>query len=414
MGGRPSHGKRELASGVAWLVVVGWLTLRSNPVLREIAMATPWNCVLCGQGGTTDFALNLLLFTPFGVVARALRWPFGRLLLCAFGLTLSIEFIQGNFLIGRDATLGDVMANTLGAMLGWPLAAWWQSLGTAPRRARTTALVVFTCQGLVWLGTGFGMRPVLNGPVPWVGRFSRAGSSSEPFAGSIQQVELDGIAVTMEPMARLPAADDTLDLAVVLTRASAVPPRRNASIVRLVDATPRVFLRASQRGQDINVEVPLAANRWLLRTPDWHFANALDIPVGKPWHFSWRRHATSFEMTSAPANAPERATHQSLALSIGLGWVWVHPFVTVISQSAPWWTALWIATWFALLGWTSGLVGRGFSVLLLVTSVAVFVAAGTVTSLPVSVDELAAAVVGFGVGWLLKPGRPERSGGHAS
>ena len=363
-------------------------------------MATPWNCVLCGTGGTTDFLLNILLFAPFGAMARALRWPFGRLLLCAFGLTLSIEFIQGTLLVGRDATLGDVMANTLGATLGWPLAAWWGSLGAEPRRARATALVLLCCQGLIWLGTGFGMRPVLDGPAPWVGRFSRAGSMSEPFAGSIQRAALDGIAVTMEPMSRLPAADDTLDLAVVLTRASAIPPKRSASIVRLVDATPRIFLRVSQIGQGINVEIPLAANRWLLRTPDWRYATALDIPVSEPWQFSWRRHATSFQMTSAPADAPQRGTHQSLPVSIGLGWVWVHPFVSVISGTAVWWTALWIATWFALLGWAGSLTGRRFSGVLLVASLALFVASGAITSLPVSIGELVAAVVGFGVGWV--------------
>lgn len=395
-----NHTRLWVACTITWLAVVGWLTLRSNPVTREIAMATPWNCVLCGTGGATDFALNLLLFAPFGVMARALRWSWSRLLLCAFGLTLSIEFVQGAFLVGRDATMGDVMANTFGAMLGWPLAAWWGSLGTAPRRARATALVVLTCQGLVWFGTGIGMRPVLNGPTPWVGRFSRAGSSSEPFVGSIQQVALDGIAVTMEPLPRLPTAEDTLDLAVALTRNRATVPDRNASIVRLVDATPRVFLRASQVGEGINVEVPLAASRWLLRTPDWRYATALKIPVGTPWQFSWRRHAASFEMTSAPADQPQRATHQSLAVSIGLGWVWVHPFVTAISQSAPWWTALWIATWFALLGWAGSLAGRRFSGLLLVASFALFVGAGVITSLPVSVGEVVAALAGFGVGWL--------------
>lgn len=411
MGAGSRHNQRGLAGGVAWLVVVGWLTLRSNPVLREIAMATPWNCVLCGEGGSTDFVLNLLLFAPFGVIARTAGWPLGRLALCAFGLTLSIESYQGAFLVGRDATLGDVVANTSGAALGWLLMVWFASLQTAPQRAKATALAVLACQCLVWLGTGFGMRPALDGPAPWVGRFSRVGRSPEPFEGIVQRVALDGVAVTMAPMARLPGPSDSLDLAVALTRTTAFVPPRPTSIVRLVDATPRVFLRVSQVGHGINVEVPLAASAWLLRTPDWRYARALDIPVGKPWQFEWRRHANSFEMTSAQADAPQSATHQSLAMSIGLGWIWVHPFVTAIGDSAAWWTALWIATWFALLGWMGSWGGRRFSGMLLVVGLALFVAAGAITSLPVSAGELAAALVGYGVGWLLPRSRPEQREG---
>ncbi len=411
MGARSPHSRWALAGSMAWLAVVCELTLRSNPALQEISLATPWSCLLCGEGGTSDFVLNLLLFAPFGVFARKARWPIGRLALLAFGLTLAIELTQGNFLIGRDGTLGDVVANTAGAALGWLLAAWFGSLQEAPARARATAFVVLAGHGLVWLGTGLGIRPLLKGPEPWVGRFSPVGRSVDPFEGTVQRVLLDGIAVTMEPLARLPGPGDSLDLSVALTRTSSRAPQTHASIVRLVDATPRVFLQLTQVGQGINVEVPLMAGTWRLRTPDWRYARALTIPVGIPWQFEWRRHASSFEMTSAPADTPESAVSQSLAVSIGLGWVWVHPFVTAVGDSAPWWTALWIATWFALLGWTASMASRRFAAGLLVVSLALFITAGAITSLPVSVGEVVAAVVGYGLASIR---RPERGEGQAS
>lgn len=407
--------RRALAlAAIIWPAVVGWLTLRSNSVAHELTTAPPWDCVLCGDGGTTDFVLNLILFAPFGVIARAARWPLGRLAVCAFALTLSIEVYQGTALVGRDATLGDVLANTSGALLGWWLVAWFGSLTAAPGRARTTALAVLATQCLIWFGTCVGMRPALSGPAPWVGRFSPVGRSPEPFEGTIQGVALDGIAVTMEPMSRPPTPGDSLDLAVALTRTTHAEPSRSTSIVRLVDPTPRVFLRVTQIGQGINVEIPLAASPWRLQTPDWRYASGLDIPVGRPWQFEWRRHANSVEMTSAPADAPQGATHQSLAVSIGLGWIWVHPFVTAIGDSAPWWTALWIATWFALLGWTGRWAGRRFSALLLVAGIAFFIAAGAITSLPVSEGEVAAALMGYGVGWILIQSRLDRSERQAS
>jgi hypothetical protein len=400
-------GRRSvLLAGVAWLAVVGWLTLRSNPLPREFVTVPSWHCVLCGDGGATDFVLNLLLFAPFGLIARLARWPLGRLAAGAFALTLAIEVYQGTVLIGRDATLGDVVANTSGAMMGWWLVAWFGSFRTAPRRAAATGMVILSGQCLVWLGTSAGMRPVLSRPAPWIGRVGPAGRSSEPFEGTIEGVVLDGIEMTMAPVSRLPTSGDSLDLAIALTRTTTGTPARAASIVRLFDARSHVFLRASQIGSGINVELPLAANAWRLRTPDWRFARALDTPVGTPWQFEWRRHDKAFEMTSAPVGGPQPAIHQAISVSIGLGWVWFHPFVSAIGDSAPWWTALWIATWFALLGWTGKWVGRRFSAMMLAAGIAVFIGAGVIASLPVSAGELSAALAGYGLGWLLARSRP--------
>lgn len=108
---------RPLLAG--WLLVVAVLTLRNDPAAAARVAETPWSCILCGDAGGTDFVLNLLLFLPFGLLARAAGWRLGRLALCALALTIAIEVTQGTLLVGRDAALGDVVANTAGAMVGW-------------------------------------------------------------------------------------------------------------------------------------------------------------------------------------------------------------------------------------------------------------------------------------------------------
>lgn len=390
-----------IPAAIGWLSVIGWVTLRSNPAMREIVLTTPWHCLLCGDAGATDFLLNLILFAPLGLLARAANWRLLRIALLAVALSTCIELIQGHLLIGRDATLGDVISNGLGAVIGWLALGLTRAVAGSPGLARRVAMVVLTCQAAVWLATGFGIRPALDGPAPWVGRFIRIGDSQDPFSGTLQEVRLNGIPVTMEPMSRLPRPGDSLDLAVALTRTSEQLPPRSASLVRMVDGRPNAFLRVSQVRRGLDVQVQLRASALRFRTPSWRFSDALGIPVGQPWQYRWRWHRNTVEMTSAPAKAPEQAGHFMRAMSIGLGWALMHPFVYVIDEQSWQWTLLWIASWFLMLGWSSSWAGRRFAIGLAVTALLLFVAAGALTSLPVSAPEVAAAVVGWLLGCLL-------------
>ncbi|MGN6330504.1 MAG: VanZ family protein [Motilibacteraceae bacterium] len=65
----------------------------------------------------TDGPLNVLLYLPAGALVAAVTRRPGRTLLALTGLSLGIEIVQA--LTGwRSGSLGDVVANVLGAMLG--------------------------------------------------------------------------------------------------------------------------------------------------------------------------------------------------------------------------------------------------------------------------------------------------------
>ncbi len=398
------------AATLLWLGVVGWLTLRSAPAMRDSVLRAPWYCVVCGEGGATDVVVNLALFVPFGVLARLYCLSLRRLVPWAFGLTLAIELTQATLLVGRDATLGDVLSNTGGAVLGWLLVVWVVSIAHSPRKARIASLLVLACQATIWLGTGFGMRPSLDGAPPWVGRFGNSGASQAAFEGTIQAVTLAGIPVSMDPLVRLPGPHDSLTLGLVLTRTSSTPPPRPSSIVRLVDGTPRAFIRVSQvrGGMDMEVQMPASALRF--RTPSWRFSKAMEIPTGKPWRFDWRWHATTVELVSGPAASPEQSTHLERRISVGLGWALVHPFTWAIDERAEWWTALWLFSWFVLLGWCARLAGRRFAIVLVCAAVMVLIAAGWLTGLPVVIAELLPSLLGLAAGWWVAYATAPRSG----
>ncbi|CAN5191979.1 hypothetical protein BH09ACT6_BH09ACT6_20250 [soil metagenome] len=69
---------------------------------------------------TLEFSANIALFVPVGFLV-ALLLPFGfwwlALLICP-ALSVAIELTQGLFLAARFATLSDVSANSIGAVLG--------------------------------------------------------------------------------------------------------------------------------------------------------------------------------------------------------------------------------------------------------------------------------------------------------
>lgn len=75
-----------------------------------------------------EFALNMVLFIPFGlIVRRVLEWPRGLVLAAAFGTSLLIELTQltGNWGFApcsyRFADVTDLFTNTTGAIIGFGL-----------------------------------------------------------------------------------------------------------------------------------------------------------------------------------------------------------------------------------------------------------------------------------------------------
>lgn len=66
-------------------------------------------------------ALNAVLFAPLGVAAAALALRARGALLLAATVSIVVEALQLTVVQGRFAELQDVVANVVGAMIGWAL-----------------------------------------------------------------------------------------------------------------------------------------------------------------------------------------------------------------------------------------------------------------------------------------------------
>ena len=381
---------------MAWLALVFWLTLRSAPAQAATVAELRWYCISCGAEGVADLLLNVLLFAPLGIAACGLGWSWRKTAVVFFALSTSIEITQATLLVGRDASLGDVLANSTGAILGWLVLPLLIDLcHPAPRTARRAAIVVTSLMFGTWAASGIGLRPALDGTSRWVGQLLPSSPFTEPFAGAAGRVTVNGVAITNGPFEPPRALADSLALTVQLTRDDTRAPRHSAVIARIKDDDGNLEVHVSQVGEALVLEARVAGSHWLLHTPQWRFDRALVIPLHTAWRYAWRWEPGALVFSSGPADGSQPAVATRRKMSVASGWVFIHPFVSVVGQSQSFWTALWLAAWFGMLGWLAGWVAARERWLIGAAALGGFVLIGGAVALPPSGIELLAAAASY-------------------
>lgn len=133
-----------------WLIGLGGLLIAlltlgpeaGNPILPQ------W-CLKCGSLWLADGMLNALVFLPLGAGLALVAGPFRGAALGAAS-SIAIEVLQRFVIPGRYASLGDIVSNTAGAVLGGLVAVCW--IRMVHPRARL-ARVLSLGSGAAWLLT---------------------------------------------------------------------------------------------------------------------------------------------------------------------------------------------------------------------------------------------------------------------
>lgn len=106
----------KIGRALTWLAAVLVLGATLVPSRSEVEGAF-FDCLVCGDRGLADAILNVALFVPFGAAAALVTRSWRRAVLYAVVLSTSVELAQQG-IPGRHPSGGDLLFNSLGAVLG--------------------------------------------------------------------------------------------------------------------------------------------------------------------------------------------------------------------------------------------------------------------------------------------------------
>ncbi len=402
-----------IATTALSLILIARLTLKplgdSLPTHFDV-------CLLCGSTGTANFLLNIVLFVPLGIGLRLSgmrRWTAWTLALL---LTATIETLQFYVVPGRDSDLGDIVANTLGGVIGVIAVDTRRVWLTPPshlagRLSGIAALLVCIVAAFVqWalmpriphgiyypqiapdipgysLLDGVVVDATFDGADLVIGRMSA--SASEAMHDSLL-ADSAVIAVTMQPGT---------------TRSSIAP------IVDVHDQLRREVFLLGRRGDDLMFRIRRRSDALGFHAPSSVVTDAflaepsrVDTIVVRA---TTRAGSTAFEVGHRGSGATA-VLHRQVGEGVWEGWRLFIPDQARWARYAQWFTLAWIWMLFAPIGYWAGRAARREGTALSVTAIAmpvvasfaiIPVAAGAPPAgLPVWAAGLGVSAITWGIG----------------
>jgi hypothetical protein len=361
-----SRRQRHLGYGMAafWLLVIAAVTLVPAPDEVARAASTPVYCLLCGDLGSVDFLLNTLLFVPLGIALVVAGFSWRRAVaLCAVA-TFIIELLQMQVIVGRDASLGDIVANTLGGGLGALFVYRWSDLALPTAlRARRLALAYAVVLLWIWSGTAWALGPALPQAVRWYGAWAPEFANFERFSGTPLMVTageeplLPGPALDQQRIEDALSAHPVISFRAVLGK----PPQDLAPIGAIVDAWHRDVMLIGQDHQDLEFSLRMRASILRLRNPAAVLRGGLAGQPGDTVEAEGALRDGAFELATRDGR---RVASLRLPLSASWGWSLVTPWEAGYGNEIYLLTALWIAGLIGVLAyWTVWAGGPSFVLL---------------------------------------------------
>jgi VanZ like protein len=303
-------------TGIALSALVLMVVFVATLTPSNDASSPDFLCIACGELGGLDVLNNIVLFLPLGfafALASGHRW---RSVLACVAVTTFIESMQVRIVAGRDSSLSDLLANSLGGLVGVEL---------AMRRAIVTTL------------TSLGLRPATIPWSLWI-QWTPERESFEPFTGKLLDFKLDTFDL---PRGYFPPKSLGLDHVLARPGWHATVTVETAGVQRRRSVIARI-------AEEYTVLVSIEQHRWALaceektRSADFRFRSPqVTLPEAlTPGLTSSRlRFTCAREGVSLVAATDDR--QEVLRLSPSLGWVLLDPFKLTMPRYL-WLGSLWL------------------------------------------------------------------------
>lgn len=346
-----AHATRWRWTVIAGLAFLGVMALTLVPAPGSLAAirATPWWCIRCGAAGSADLFQNLLLLLPLGFALGRIGVTRRHAILFLLLLPVGIEIAQALWITGRDATVGDVLANGSGGVLGF-----WLGVGArlpqygARHGWRSAALMLglFVAQ---LLATSSLVQPSLRGITPWQLRLAPEVVGKPVYRGQLMALGRNGRAILNASDANAQGDTETRMTWLAQFTWQATEDGTLTPLVRLDDAHHWPLFALDLRSRAVGVEVRTLGGAFRFQTPTWLAPIPPDLAPGD---------TVTVRYTATPGNVLLQTTMhgQTTALQFPVGaqhgWSLINPFTPLVGSPTVWhrWTLAWLAGWGLLLG----------------------------------------------------------------
>ncbi|MFN2398268.1 MAG: VanZ family protein [Gemmatimonadaceae bacterium] len=333
-------GRILAAAGLGLILVATLVPLpSSNP--GTIA----W-CVICGEFGVADFALNVTLFVPFAAGVRLMGFsPLASVGIAAL-MTVGIETLQMNFITGRDASLGDLLANLVGGGIGIAAASTWR-IWLFPS-ARAAAILAWS-GSIAWLimltGTAWALHRSLDFST-YAGRWAPQSHYSYGYHGLVLSATLNGKPLINNSIRNSTAMRADLLSERVQVEADVVPGPAPEGLVAIasVGVLGSKIVLLGQKDEDLVFRIRTRASDVQLRTPAVKLSRAFEHGDNGASNLLVRiKGISTSDRLIAELESGGATLRQELRLTPNLAWTFFLPLDVALGWSAIIVTWLWIA-----------------------------------------------------------------------
>lgn len=383
------------------LCLIGFFTLRPMPEqAAAVAETSPWCIVGCGDLGVLDIILNILLFLPLGI-GLGLFQRTRTAVAIGFLCSVAIELTQLHLIAGRDASLRDVITNTLGTGLGASLVTIWRPIllchSHTARRLATIACIGWLA---VLAGTSFAAQPSLPQST-WYGQWAPELGQFDTFPGTVRDVHLDEMLLPAGILANGSEVRDTLLTQRFRLQASAMSEgstEHEAPIFSIFDDQQQEILVLAQAGHTIHFRTRTRAADLELRSPSVRLQGFPTEP-GSPVEITVLRDGPNLSLSIDGRQSQTRWTSRT---TVGSGWTMLLPWEYASGPEAALGSVLWLGGLLIPAGYWAGRcgAGRAMPLLLLGTIGAGLLLIPRVFGMDISPwSEWAGSIAGATTGW---------------
>ncbi len=238
-------------------------------------------CLMCGERGLSDIILNVVLFLPLGgLIAHHTGARLRSALLVGFLFSFAIEAAQLVAISGRHPSVGDLVFNSLGAVIGsWFVGGGWNLWFSSQQNRRAFLGLALASVLGVWAVTGFLGRSDFP-ENEWVGQWTPRLGHLSPYEGEVLAALIEGLPLEVGAVSNDVRASIQSGLSLDLSFLAGPPTRRLSSIVSVYDVDQNQVVLVGVRGVDVVVQQRTKADDWFLNSMEarWRGASAAWVP----------------------------------------------------------------------------------------------------------------------------------------